>query len=56
MSTSLSILADNLFERIHTDKCTDGKPCIDYISVKGGKLILSVQNVIRITIKILIKI
>ena len=29
MSTSLSNLADNLSERVYSDKCTDCKYCLD---------------------------
>ena len=55
MSSSLSSLVDNLSERLYNDKCTDCKSCLDYMSVKDDQLI-SVQNVIRIIIKSLIKI
>ena len=39
MSSSLSNLADNLFEGLHCDKCIDCKPCLDYMSVKNDQLI-----------------
>ena len=39
MSTSLSSLVDNLSERVHSDKCTDCKFCLDYMSVKDDQLI-----------------
>ena len=39
MSSSLSNLVDNLSERVHSDKCTDCKPCLDYMSVKDDQLI-----------------
>ena len=39
MSTSLSILFDNLSERVHSDKYTDYKSCIDFMSVKYDQLI-----------------
>ena len=34
MSTSLSSLVGNLSEKVHSDKCIDCKPCLDYMSVK----------------------
>ena len=40
MSSSLSSLVDNLSEGLHSDKCTDYKPCLDYMSVKDDQLIL----------------
>ena len=42
MSSSLSNLADNLSERLHSDKCTDCtdcKSCLDYIVFKDDQLI-----------------
>ena len=39
MSSSLSNLVDNLSERVHSDKCTNCKSCLDYMSVKADKLI-----------------
>ena len=39
MSTSLSNLVDNLSERVHSDKCTDCKFYLDYMSVKHDQLI-----------------
>ena len=35
MSSSLSSLADNLSEGLHSDKCIECKSCLDYISVNG---------------------
>ena len=40
ISASLSSLVDNLSERVHSDKCTDDKFCLDYMSVKDDQLIL----------------
>ena len=39
MSSSLSNLVDDLFEGLHSDKCTDCKSFLDYMSVKDEKLI-----------------
>ena len=39
MSSSLSTLVDNLSEGLHSDKCTDCKSCLDYMSIKGNLLI-----------------
>ena len=39
MSTLISILADNLSERVHSDKCTNRKSCLDYMLVKDDQLI-----------------
>ena len=39
MSTSLSNLVDNLSERLDSDKTTDRKSCLDYMSVKDEQLI-----------------
>ena len=39
MSTSLSNLIDNLSEKVHSDKCTDCKSCLDYILVEDNQLI-----------------
>ena len=39
ISTSLSSLADNLSERGQSDKCTDCKSCLDYMSLKDDQLI-----------------
>ena len=39
MSSSLSSLVDNLSEGLHSDKCTDCKSCLDYISIKDNQLI-----------------
>ena len=35
MSTSLSSLVDNLFDRLHSNKCTDCKSSLDYLKVEG---------------------
>ena len=40
MSTSLSNLVDNLSDRRHSDKCTDCKSYLDYMSDKDDQLIL----------------
>ena len=40
-SKSLSNLIDNLSEGLHSDKCTDCKFCLDYMSFKDDQLILS---------------
>ena len=39
MSSSLSSLADNLSEGLHSDKCTDCKSCLDYVVLKDDQLI-----------------
>ena len=39
MSSSLSILADNLSEGLHSDKCTDCKSYLDYMITKDEQLI-----------------
>ena len=39
MTISLSSLVDNLSERVHSDKCTDCKSYLDYMSVKDDQLI-----------------
>ena len=39
MSSSLSNLFDNLSEGLHSDKCTDCKYCLDYITTKDEQLI-----------------
>ena len=39
MSSSLSNLVDNLSERLHSDKCTDCKSCLDYMKFKDDQLI-----------------
>ena len=39
MSSSLSSLVDNLSERLHNDKCTDCKSCLDYMIFKDDQLI-----------------
>ena len=44
MSSSLSILVDNLSEELHSDKCTDCKSCLDYMSFKDNQSILKCLN------------
>ena len=39
MSSSLSNLVDNLSKGFHSDKCTDCKSCLDYMSIKENQLI-----------------
>ena len=39
MLSSLSNLVDNLSEALHSDKCTDCKPCLDYLMFKDDQLI-----------------
>ena len=39
MSTSLSNLVDNLSEGLHSDKCTNCKLHLDYMSIKDNQLI-----------------
>ena len=39
ISTSLSNLVDNLSEGLHSDKCTDCKSRLDYMSIKDNQLI-----------------
>ena len=39
MSSSLSNLVDNLSEGIHSDKCTDCKSYLDYMTAKDEQLI-----------------
>ena len=39
MSSSLSNLIDNLSDRLHSDKCTDCKSYLDYVSIKDDQLI-----------------
>ena len=54
MSTSLSRLADNLSEKLHSDKCKDCKSERDCMSMKNDQLIfqcLSVKRIIRKTKK-----
>ena len=40
-SSSLSSLVDNLYEGLHSDKCTDFKSCLDYMITKDDQLIFS---------------
>ena len=39
MSSSLSNLVNNLSDRLHSDKCTDCKSYLDYMSIKDDQLI-----------------
>ena len=39
MATSLSKLADSLFEGLHNNRCVDCKSCLDYMKSKDEKLI-----------------
>ena len=39
MSSSLSGLVDNLSERVHSEKCTDCKSCLDYMITQDHQLI-----------------
>ena len=39
MSTLLSNLVSNLSEGLHTDRCIDCKPCLDYMTTKDEQLI-----------------
>ena len=39
MSISLSNLVDNLSEGLHSDKCTDCKSYLDYMTTKDEQLI-----------------
>ena len=39
MPSSLSNLVDNLSEGLHSDKCTDCKSCLDYMTIKDNQLI-----------------
>ena len=39
MSSLLSCLVDNLSEGVNSDKCTDGKSCLDYMIFKDDQLI-----------------
>ena len=55
MSRSLSNLVGNLSEGFHSDKCTDCKSYLDYMTTENEKLILCVLNVKRIMRKTLIK-
>ena len=44
MSMSLSKLIDNLSEGLHNNKCSNCKPCLDYIETKNEKLIFECFN------------
>ena len=44
MSTSLSSLVDNLFDRLHSNKCTDCKSSLDYLKVEGIQSIFKSLN------------
>ena len=39
MPSSLSKFVDNLSERLHSEKCTDSKSCLDYMIAKHDQLI-----------------
>ena len=39
MSSSLSNLVDDLSEGLHSDKCTDCKSCLDYMTITDEQLI-----------------
>ena len=39
MSSSLSNLVDNLSNRLYSDKCTDCKSYLDYMSIEDDQLI-----------------
>ena len=39
MSTSLSNFIDNLSGGLHSDKCTDCKSCLNYMTIKHEQLI-----------------
>ena len=39
LSSSLRSLVDNLSEGLHSDKCTDCKSCLDYMTTKDEQLI-----------------
>ena len=41
MSSSLSNLVDNFSEGVHSDKCTDCKSYLDYMTTKDEQLIFS---------------
>ena len=41
MSSSLSSLVDKLSEGVHSDKCTDGTYCLEYVSIKDKLLIFN---------------
>ena len=55
MSSSLSNLADNLSEGLHSDKCTNCKSCLDYMPTKDEQLIFRCFRLKRIMKKTLIK-
>ena len=44
MASSLSKLADNLSEGIHSNKCSDYCSNLDYIKIENEKLILECYN------------
>ena len=44
MSASLSSLADNLFEKLQSDKCKDCKSELDYMSVKDNQVIFQCRE------------
>ena len=44
MSSSLSGLVDNLSEGLCSDRCTDCKFCLDYMTTKDEQLISILMN------------
>ena len=50
MSSSLSNLFDNLSEGLHSNKCTDCKSCLDYITTKDEQLIFKKDLIITNTL------
>ena len=56
MSSSLSSLVDNLSEGLHNDKCTDFKPCLQFISAKDDLFILNCLKCCNVINSILINI
>ena len=44
MSSSLSNLIDNLFEGLHSDKCTNCKSCHDFLTTKDEQLTFSCKK------------
>ena len=49
MSASLSSLVNNLFDGLHSDKCTDCRSCIDYMPAKDNRLIFKCLNCNKIS-------
>ena len=44
MSSTLSNLVDNLSDTLHSDKCTDCKSYLDYMSIRDDQLIFRCFN------------